>query len=486
MKNIKRILVPLALFALVFSCSKPGTDEDDVPGKITADVTTLTIPAEGKSEIVMVTSSHSWTATADSWIKLSPSSGGKDITSVTVTVGANDGTSARTGTITFSIPDKDRTAIVTVNQVQKIASTSIAEFKTKKTDTKTWYTLRGTITSIEGYKYGNFYLKDDTGEILIYGMTSKQMSSNDYSFEGLKLKEGDILTLKTLRSEYNGEAQGGGSSVPAYYVIHEAGKEPAAPYKDFKAKSTKAKWMELPATSDTDAYTVLHHGMQVGSQAARGYTAYWDGANMVSTWVAYPLTRKLIGYGARREDAWGKLDPLLDETEQPILATAYKGGSYSRGHQIPSADRLAYTINGKTFYGTNMTPQNSTFNEKIWATLEDKVRVWAKSSSTDTLYVVTGCITKGSTAYATDNNGKKVTVPVAYYKALLRLSSGKYSACAFYLKHESNSATDIKPYALSVKELETKTGINFFCNLDSATAASVESEDPTKNNFWWN
>lgn len=489
MKIIARILASMALPALVFGCAKPSATTVEGPGKITTDVSALTIPAEGKTEIVMVSSSHSWNCTADSWIQLSPTTRTGDITSVTVKVAANDGKENRTGKIVFTMPEKNLSAEVMVSQVPKMASTSVAEFKTKKVDETTWYTLRGTVTSIEGFKYGNFHLKDDTGEVFIYGMTSKQQNSNDFSFANLKLKEGDILTLKTLRSEYNGEARGGGNKIPAYYVAHEKGTEPAPPYRDFKANSAKAKWMELPATSENDGLVVLHHGMQIGSKAARGYTAYWDKANMVSSWVAYPLTRKLIGYGTRREDAWGLLDPLLDEDEQPKLNMAYKAGNdggYTRGHQVPSADRTAYTVNGKTFYGTNMTPQNATFNEKIWNTLEEKVRTWAKSSATDTLYVVTGCITNGSTSYAYDNASKKVTVPVAYYKAILRLASGKYSACAFYLKHEANSTSDIKPYAMSVKALEEKTGINFFVNLDSSVAATVEAEDPTKNNWWWN
>ena len=34
------------------------------------------------------------------------------------------------------------------------------------------------------------------------------------------------------------------------------------------------------------------------------------------------------------------------------------------------------------------------------------------------------------------------------------------------------------------KELEEKTGVNFFVNLPAETAATVKAEDPKNNAFW--
>ena len=63
--------------------------------------------------------------------------------------------------------------------------------------------------------------------------------------------------------------------------------------------------------------------------------------------------------------------------------------NYSRGHQIPSADRTATDeLNSQTFYASNITPQNGDFNGGIWASLEGKIR---ENMCQDTLYVVTGC-----------------------------------------------------------------------------------------------
>lgn len=254
-------------------------------------------------------------------------------------------------------------------------------------------------------------------------------------------------------------------------------------------------WLELPALTTpqgSSTYDFFYHDMTVNSKKVRNYSFSWDYDNLVAPWVAYPLNRGLIGSG-KRTNEWG-LDPLLPESKQPVLYEGFAGG-YDRGHQIPSADRLTYNANVQTFYGTNMTPQiGQGFNQSIWANLETIVRSWANQS--DTLYVVTGCVTEGSTKYATDNNGKKVTVPTAYYKALLRLSSGGtigkngYVACAIWLDHKNYSSDMISSsYSMSIDALEEKLGIDLFVNLPAvigeSAAAAVEAEDPKTQQWWW-
>lgn len=264
--------------------------------------------------------------------------------------------------------------------------------------------------------------------------------------------------------------------------------------------SPKTGWMELLAIPEgMDAFT---HSMTVGSVSTRNYSFLWDYDNLVAPWVAYPLCKWNIGNNIKRTNAWG-LDPLLPEGKQPVLYRGFSKGNngwYARGHQIPSADRLtSYESNSMTFYGTNMTPQiQDGFNGDIWATLEGKVRSWASSS--DTLYVVTGCVIdypEGQTVkYALDNYGKKVSVPTAYYKVVLRYMKNStvgysgYSACAVWLDHKVYSTKNIdSKYSMSVKDLEKKVGMDFFVNLPAVVgeemAAKIESENPSKVSWWW-
>lgn len=264
--------------------------------------------------------------------------------------------------------------------------------------------------------------------------------------------------------------------------------------------SPKTGWMELPAIPEgMDAFT---HSMTVGSVSTRNYSFLWDYSNLVAPWVAYPLCKWNIGNNIKRTNAWG-LDPLLPEGKQPVLFRGFSEGNngwYARGHQIPSADRLtSYESNSMTFYGTNMTPQiQDGFNGDIWATLEGKVRSWANSS--DTLYVVTGCVIdypEGQTVkYALDNYGKKVTVPTAYYKVVLRYMKNStvgysgYSACAVWLDHKVYSTKTIdSSYSMSVDDLEKRLNIDFFVNLPAKvgeeTTARIEAEEPKDVTWWW-
>ena len=253
------------------------------------------------------------------------------------------------------------------------------------------------------------------------------------------------------------------------------------------------KWLELPETKDDDGLDFYTHDQITDGKTIRSWSFDYDSKALLSHWIAYPLNKKLKGSGSR-SDQWG-LDPKVPASKQPVLYTTYKsnnGKKYDRGHQLPSADRLDYDANVKTFYFTNMTPQLSGLNQASWANLETRVREW--SESFDTLYVVTGCSVKGSTEVAYDNDGKAVTVPTGYYKALLGYKksgsvgnssqNGGYIGCAFWFDHV-DYAGDFMTKAMSISELEEKTGVNFFVNLPAATDAAKAKAIEENRDSWW-
>ena len=255
-------------------------------------------------------------------------------------------------------------------------------------------------------------------------------------------------------------------------------------------------WMELPATT-TEGLYYFSHDMEIAGKTTRNYSFGWDPKALVALWVAYPLNAWTIGSGGR-SNVWG-LDPKLPRKYQPVLFNAFSSGNaggFDRGHQIPSADRLHYDANVATFYGTNMTPQKNSLNAAAWGMLEGMVRNWSRQF--DTLYVATGCTIEGSTQYCYDNDRKKVTVPTGYFKALLGFkksqtvgmtgSQGGYTAIGFWFEHKAYNGSEpvVLAQAVTIDDLETLTGLDFFVNLPYAIgnelAAKVESTiDP-----WWN
>lgn len=100
---------------------------------------------------------------------------------------------------------------------------TIGEFIDAEVDPDVWYKLTGTITEIQNDLFGNIVIEDESGSVLIYGLTATKQSSNDKSFSTLGLEKGDIVTLGTVRNEYKGTPQGGGNTSPAYYISHQDG-----------------------------------------------------------------------------------------------------------------------------------------------------------------------------------------------------------------------------------------------------------------------
>lgn len=259
-------------------------------------------------------------------------------------------------------------------------------------------------------------------------------------------------------------------------------------------------WLELPEIYNAGRNDFLIHKGTFNGATIRDWSFYWDYGNRISQWVAYPLY-KAIYTGALKTDAWG-YDLLLPASKQQNVTGGYKVGNngfYDRGQLIPWLDRATEELNKQTFCGTNTVPMNSDFKGGLWTKLEGKVRSWAGAS--DTCYVVTGCITEGAKYYVVDRSNNQITVPQAFFKAVLRYEKSStvgtkgYCAVAFLFDHEEysqsgkSSLQPNKDMSMSIKDLEDVLGYKLFVNLDTAIgtedAAAVKADNPRANNWWW-
>ena len=250
---------------------------------------------------------------------------------------------------------------------------------------------------------------------------------------------------------------------------------------------TKTEWMELPAT-DNDAYGYYSHSFSMKDKVYRNYSFAWSQDDLVSVWVAYPLNKTYTDKVVDRTDAF-KYDPILGKDKSSNPGSGY-AGDYARGHQLPSADRLcSREANEQTFYGTNIVPQLNEHNEGIWSNLENKVRTVANAS--DTTYVVTGCTVADATEFSTDTDGKKITIPTAFFKAVLVYKKGadqEWTSAGFFTEHKKYTSNDLKPISMTIDELEEKTGLDFFVNLagkiGKEKADAVETQVPAESSVW--
>ena len=264
-------------------------------------------------------------------------------------------------------------------------------------------------------------------------------------------------------------------------------------------------WLEIPAamtgnemggviTSDL-FYHTFYYGAE--NENNRNYTVCYDKGKMTTYWVAYPLNSSHLGSNGRT-DVWTYVDSsILAEKYQPnIVSGSYRSSSsggtnnYSRGHLLPSASRTATsTMNEQTFITVNQVPQIHTdFNGGVWMYLESAVR---DAINGKTIFVVTGTALQkgngqteeiGTMAKTYDRNGKEIPVPRYFYKVLLKVNSTtnptSASAIGFWMTNEAHDNA-YEPYAVSVDEIEGKTGIDFFPNLTDALETSAE-----KNTSW--
>lgn len=231
-------------------------------------------------------------------------------------------------------------------------------------------------------------------------------------------------------------------------------------------------WAELPERKENASYQyVTYYGPLNNSKTVRNYSICFDKAKKAALWVAYPLHNAYITGSGGRTDMWS-FDPLIPIAYQANCVEKSYRGSYDRGHQLPSADRLATNeLNAQTFYMTNMTPQLNRLNQDMWANIETKVR---NNKCSDTLYVVTGAYFD-SNATTFDGAGNVVSLPSHYYKVLLRTKSGSTGkaikdcseseliSIGFWVEHKSYG--NIQPprsICTSVADIESKTGFTFF------------------------
>jgi len=184
-------------------------------------------------------------------------------------------------------------------------------------------------------------------------------------------------------------------------------------------------------------------------------------------WVAYELTDIEVQGNAEREDDFRE-DPEV-RTGSASLKDYYRSG-YDRGHLAPAADmKITEDAMSESFYMSNMSPQEPSFNRGIWRKLEEEVRELAVENGR--LFIVTGPVF-GSDSKKIGENG--VSIPQAYYKVLLDYTEPEVKAIAFLLANEG-SKKDVYDFVVTIDSVEQVTSIDFFPALPDLEENRLES-----------
>ena len=199
--------------------------------------------------------------------------------------------------------------------------------------------------------------------------------------------------------------------------------------------------------------------------------------------VAYNESRQNPSYAVYR--LFKVVDPLSHDrpssftkdnrTQAQVVHDDYTNSGYDRGHVAPNYaidTRYGQTAQVESFKMSNITPQLPYVNRTIIRLLEEKV---AQDYANDfqQVWVVTGTIFENSVE--TIESG--VEIPDAFYKLVVDIYEGSPRLLAFIIPHTADSS-DLSLYLTTVDEVESRTGLDFFTELEDSLENTLESTSP--------
>ena len=176
---------------------------------LAVDKTAFEVEYEATQVEIQIESNIAWTVAGEG-VKAEPEAG-EGNAKVVLTFAANEAYEAKTYEVTVASEAEVAPVTVTITQgaapepEPEFVVATVAEFLAAAED-DTVYQLTGVITSVTNTTYGNFYLKDETGEVLIYGLCSPEGQQKYWAESGAKV--GDTITVQTKRTSYNNAPQG--------------------------------------------------------------------------------------------------------------------------------------------------------------------------------------------------------------------------------------------------------------------------------------
>lgn len=207
------------------------------------------------------------------------------------------------------------------------------------------------------------------------------------------------------------------------------------------------------------------------------YTIRYSEPHEQAIWVAYKLSADSLKQKTYERKDDFREDPRV-RTKSASLAD-YKGSGYDRGHLAPAAD-FSYDefALSQSFYMSNMSPQNPSFNRGIWKKLEEQVRDWAMEN--DNIYVVTGPVLSDGLTTIGKN---EVAIPKYYYKIVLDVQKPEIKAIAFLMKNEGSKA-ELSSFVVTIDSVEQLTGLDFFPSMPDDMERMLESSKSTTGWKW--
>jgi endonuclease G len=206
-----------------------------------------------------------------------------------------------------------------------------------------------------------------------------------------------------------------------------------------------------------------------------GYIAAYNEQRGNPDWVAYRVFHAPGASAPERPDSF-EVDA---RTRARIAPEAYTNSGFDRGHMAPNhAIGLLFdaAAQRETFLMSNVIPQSPNLNRRIWRDLEARIiRRYARRF--DEVWVITGPV-YDPTASARLPGG--VMIPAACFKILVDEHPKGLRAIGFIIPQDVTGDEHPDTFLTSIRDIELRTGLNFFTELPAADQDTLETWLPPR------
>lgn len=204
----------------------------------------------------------------------------------------------------------------------------------------------------------------------------------------------------------------------------------------------------------------------------RGYLVGYDEETANPAWVAYKVfPPKNFETGAR------SVFEIDKRTRSRVAPGDYSHSGYDRGHMAPNqAMSVCYgeEAQRESFLMSNVVPQIHEVNAGLWKELEQRV-LKRYTRAFGEVWVICGPL------YDERSRAKrihgKIAVPDAFFLIIVDCDEEHGNALrtlAFVIPHTKNLDGNARAYLTSIREIERRSGLDFFSALEPATQDALE------------
>ena len=200
----------------------------------------------------------------------------------------------------------------------------------------------------------------------------------------------------------------------------------------------------------------------------KAYVTSYNKQTKCPNWVAWTLTKEHTYGSIQRENE--RFEEDTDVAAPRATFQDFYNSRYDRGHMCPAGDnKWDEEAMTQSFLLTNICPQNHGLNKEDWNDLEIQCRTWARRYGE--LTIVCGPLFEDENPRQIGRN--HVTVPSGFFKVVCRMRPTP-AAVGFIFTNDGHRQP-WRQQAVSVDDVEQRTGFNFFHMLPDDVEDAVEA-----------